>query len=117
MPTKPDVERFLRALHGKMIVYDVAYRPRDKNLKTLIELDISPAERLSVLKGLTYQDCFAGPSKDDCIPPMPDYYEFGKVVKNQTIYIKINLGRDNKMIDCMSFHIAERPISYPLKNI
>ncbi len=115
MPNKEEVESFLRALHGKMIVYDVAYRPRDKTLKSLIDLEMTPGERLAILKSLTYEDCFTGPNKDGCIPPMPDYYEYGKVIRNQTIYIKINIGRDNRMIDCMSFHIAERPITYPLK--
>ncbi len=118
MPTKEEAEQFLRDLHAKMQVYEIRYRPRDKNLKSLLELDMSPNERREVILGLTYKDCFSGPKKDTyMIPPMPDYFEFGKEIKGHTIYIKINLGRQSKPIDCMSFHIAERPIVYHLKNI
>jgi hypothetical protein len=117
MPVKEDVEQFLNALHGKMKSFEIRYRPRDKNLKSLADLDIPGNERRKVIFSLTYEDCFSGPNEDTYMkPPMPDYYEFGKEIKGYTVYIKINLGRTNKPIDCMSFHIAERPITYPLKN-
>jgi hypothetical protein len=118
MPTKEDVERFLNDLHGKMIGFEIRYRPRAKNLQSLADLDITPNERKQIIAGLIYKDCFSGPNGDTyMIPPMPDYYEFGKEVKGHTVYIKINIGRPNKPIDCMSFHIAERPIVYPLKYV
>ena len=113
---KQDVESFLRNLHDKMIAFDVVYRPRDKNLDTLAEIEIAPIERNKILKSLIVEDCFSGPNKDTFDTTKPDYYEFGKIVKGKTIYIKISLGLPGKRIDCMSFHIAERPIIYPLKS-
>jgi hypothetical protein len=118
MPDRAVVEAFLRNLHGKMMVFNVRYRPRDKNFKSLVDLEITSNERLDLIKNLRAEDCFSGPNADTVgIPPMPDYFEFGKEFKGETIYIKINIGRENKDIDCMSFHIAERAINYPLKNI
>ena len=40
---------------------------------------------------------------------------FGKDVKGREIYIKIALGRKNSSTVCISFHIAEHPMIYPLK--
>ena len=63
---------------------------------------------------LTFEDYYSAP-KDTYDSTKPDYYEFGIPVNKKEVYIKISLGLPNKMVDCMSFHIAEFPISYPLK--
>ena len=47
---------------------------------------------------------------------MPDYFESGIDVKGTEVYIKISLGLHNKRVDCMSFHKAEKPITYYFKN-
>jgi hypothetical protein len=50
--------------------------------------------------------------------PAADYYAawvFGKDVKGREIYIKIMLGAKNSQTICISFHIAEHPLKYPLK--
>ena len=39
-----------------------------------------------------------------------------KDVRGNEIYIKITLGKPNSHTICISFHKAEYPISYPLKN-
>lgn len=117
MPTKEDVEQFLEELRGKLLINDnIIFRPRDKNTQGLLDLDISANARLEIIKRLTYEDCFSGPNKDNLIPPLPDYYEFGVVVKRKTAYIKLSLGHYGKKVVCMSFHEAEYPIKYPLKN-
>jgi hypothetical protein len=65
---------------------------------------------------LKVEDYYSGPNKDAHDPGRPDYYEFGIQVKGKEVYIKLSPGMPGKRADCMSFHIAEFPISYPLKN-
>lgn len=112
MASKGEVESFLSQLKIKMRTSgdDVVFRPRDKNLKCLSELDISPIDRLMYLKKLTVENYHSGPNTDN-----HNFYEFGIEIKGIEVYIKISLGRLNKSIDCMSFHRAERPMKYPLR--
>lgn len=115
MPTKQEVDFFLSQLKAKIKVFDVAFRPREKNLTDLASLDILPAKRIDFILNLTADDYYAGPKRDTHNPERPDYYEFGLDVKRNTVYIKISIGLKNKQVDCMSFHIAEFPMSFPLK--
>jgi len=115
MATKQDVDLFLTQLKDKIKVFDVAFRPRNKNLDALAELDITAGRRLAYLMSLQSTDYYSGPKKDTYDPSKPDYYEFGIHIKGKEIYIKISLGLPNKMVDCMSFHLAEFPLTYPLK--
>lgn len=112
---KRDVEQFLSSLKDKIRVFDIVFRPRDKNLDSLAALDITAAERLRLLIGLTADDYCAGPKPDTMQPDRPDYYEFGLQIKGMDVYIKISPGMPGKPADCMSFHIAERALAYPFK--
>ena len=115
MAKKEEVEYYLQQLVDKIIIFDVAFRPRDKNIETLSELDITPIQRIEYLKKLTSANYYTGPNKDTYDGTKPDYYEFGLEIKGIEVYIKISLGLENKRVDCMSFHKAERTITYPLK--
>ncbi len=115
MATKEEVERFLQQLRDKISIFDVAFRPRGKNTDALAELDIMPYQRLEYLKKLTSANYYTGPNKDTYDATKPDYFEFGLTIKGVEVYIKISLGLENKRVDCMSFHKAERSITYPLK--
>lgn len=61
------------------------------------------------------ENYYSGPNTNAYEPSKPDYYEFGVYIHGNEVYIKISLGLPNKMIDCMSFHIAEFAMYYPLK--
>lgn len=115
MAEREDVEYFLQQLKEKMTVFDVVFRYRDKNLADLAEMNITPASRTIYLLQLTIENYYSGPHKDTYDTSMPDYYEFGLEIMKKTVYIKINLGKPNKPIDCISFHLAEFPIQYPFK--
>lgn len=115
MATISEVEEFLKVVKVKIKTFDIAFRPRDKNIVALTELDILPLDRLRYIMGLTATDYYSGPNKDTYDPARPDYYEFGITVKKKEVYIKISAGLQGKRVDCMSFHIAEYPITYPLK--
>lgn len=115
MATRAEVEYFLQQLRDKMRFFEVVFRPRDKNIDTLAELDLIPKARIEYLKNLTLEDYYTGPNKDTHDDKRPDYFEFGINIKGEEVYIKISLGLLNKPVDCMSFHKAERPITYPFK--
>lgn len=115
MIAKEEVEQFLRQMKEKIAVFDVAFRYRDKNLAALAELDRTPAKRIAYLLQLTADNYFTGPNKDTYDTSLPDYYEFGIEIKKKIVYIKISLGKENKPVDCLSFHLAEFSIQYPLK--
>lgn len=115
MSTKPEVESFLNRIKEKIKIFGIAFRPRDKNLLALAELDITPIKRLDYLMNLKTENYYGGPLQDSYDQTKPDYYEFGVQVNGKEVYIKISSGLPNKMADCMSFHIAEFPMNYPLK--
>jgi hypothetical protein len=116
VPTASEIESFLTQLKTKIDVFGVAFRGRDKNLQALNDLDITSKNREDYLKELTTVDYCSGPNVDKELPGRSDYYEFGLVINNKDVYIKLSLGSANKMVDCISFHIAEWPLKFPLKN-
>lgn len=117
MATREEVNLFLKEIKEKIEIFDIVFRPRDKNLNTLAELDIAAFKRVEYIKSLTPDDYYSGPKKDTHDPSRPDYYEFGIKIKNQQVYIKLSKGLPNKQVDCMSFHIAEFPMNNPLKSV
>jgi hypothetical protein len=115
MATPADIEQFLTALKDKIKFFDIRFRPRDKNLQALADLEITAHQRLEYILKLTMEDYYAGPKTDTFNPNLPDYFEFGIRVKGVDVYIKISKGLENKPADCMSFHAAEFPMKYPHK--
>ena len=52
----------------------------------------------------------------DALNNQGEMWVFGKDVRGNEVYIKITLGKPNSHTICISFHRAEHPMSYPLKN-
>lgn len=119
MASFDEVELFLKSVWEKMEFHPmgIVFRPRGKNLETLAALDIIPGHRNEVIKKLTARNYMGGSKNDTEEPGKPDYYEFGVMIKDKEVYIKLSAGLYGKPVDCMSFHIAERKIKYPLKEI
>ena len=115
MIDKKEIELFLKEIKEKINFFGVVFRPRDKNLESLAALDITPLKRVEYLLNLQAENYNSGPNKDTYDVTKPDYYEFGIQIKGKEVYIKISRGLTNKPVDCMSFHIAEHPMKYPLK--
>ena len=113
MATRSEVDAFLNMFKAKMEVFDVVFLNRDKNLRALIDLEITRISRRDILKELTVEDYFRGPTKD--ADNGPDLWEFGRSLKQREVYIKITIGMKNRPVICISFHLAERAIKYPLK--
>ena len=61
--------------------------------------------------GIIYRD-----DRDE-LNRLGEMWVFGKDVKEREIYIKIMLGCADSQTICISFHIAEYPLSYPFKTV
>ncbi len=115
MVDRDEVDEFLNELKQKIKVFGIAYRPRDQHIEGLSELGIMPGQREDLILNLKPENYSTGPNEDTYDPSKPHYYEFGIPLKHQEIYVKLNIGLPNKSIDCMSFHLAKRKMSFPLK--
>jgi hypothetical protein len=113
---KKEVEAFLKSFKELGKVWGMLFLKRDKNLQTLASLEITPIFREKILYDLKLSDYSEGPL-DEYFHGGKEMWVFGKEVKNKEIYIKITLGQTNSQTICISFHIAEHPMKYPLKTI
>ena len=115
MTTEGEVNSFLNDFKTKLNIWGIYYRDdRGKNMQTLLDLDIRPDDRTEIIRMLELTDYSEGPL-EDFLHGKAEMWVFGKTVKGTEVYIKITLGnKDNKAI-CISFHIAEHPMSYPFK--
>ena len=114
MATKEEVQKFLYQMKEKVKVFGIIYRDdRGKNTQTLVDLEITPKYRDTVIINLEVQDYSEGPIVDT-LYQCGEMWVFGKDVKGQEVYIKITLGKGASAL-CISFHIAEHPMNYPFK--
>jgi hypothetical protein len=112
--SKADVLAFLRTFHDKLGVYSVIYEHRPKNTQLLLDLGLTPDARTQHLKTLTTAQYSHGPlaPADPLNSPL---WVFGIQLNGQEIYIKITIGRPGKPVICISFHVAEHPLTYPYR--
>lgn len=113
IPQDKDVKIFLDEFKQKLTTFGVFFVNRPKNLQTLADLEITPKYREQILKELTNEDYCQGPLNNDQYGNNP-MWVFGKIIKGQEVYIKITTA--NTAI-CISFHLAERQLTYPLKKM
>ncbi len=109
-----EIANFLRQMKDKVGVFDIVFLDRPKNFQTLVELEITPAERRDTIMDLETRDYYRGPLSEDW-HGAHEMWVFGKEVKGKEIYIKICLGAPNSRVVCISFHIAEYPLTYPFQ--
>ena len=115
--SKEEVEKYLESLINKIDLsnYNVIFEDEDeKDTATMLKLEIkSETERIEYVKKLTYREYCEGPKHDTKHGGY--YWVFGKNIKNELIYIKINKGFKNKPVIIISFHIKEHKMDFPLK--
>ena len=115
MAKEQEVEKFLREFKEKMKVWDVMFlNDRAKNVQALLNLELRPIDRNKILENLHSSDYSEGPL-DETLYGGSDMWVFGKEVKLHEVYIKITMGFPGKSVICISFHIAEHKMNYPLK--
>lgn len=113
--TEYEVELFLNDFKVKMQFMDIVFlNDRGKNAKTLAILEIPVTKQKQIVEELEVKDYSEGPIEDTNFVGSP-LWVFGKIVKGHELYIKISMGMPNRSTLCISFHISEFPINYPLK--
>ena len=48
MTKKEEVELFLQKIRDKLLIFNIVFRPRSKNIEALAELDILPIDRINI---------------------------------------------------------------------
>ena len=114
MATRSEVEQFLSKFKVKLEIFGIFFLDRDKNVNSLTDLGITRLERLAVVKSIEVDDYSEGPILDQ-LSGFGEMWVFGKDVKGKEVYIKITLGHPNTNTIVISFHTAEHPMNYPLK--
>ncbi len=115
MSTELEVKAFLLDFKIKMKMWGILIRDdRGKNTQTLIDLEISRIDRNDILQALEVKDYSEGPLSE-VLYKGADMWVFGKMIKGKEVYIKITLGTMGSNVICISFHIAEHAMHFPLK--
>jgi hypothetical protein len=115
MSTEAEVASFLKDFKEKMKFWDVLFRDdRGKNSQTLIDLELRPIERKAILEALETKDYSEGPLEEKLYGGA-DMWVFGKTVKKKEVYIKITMGAMGSSVICISFHLSQHKMNYPLK--
>jgi len=115
MSTEVEVTLFLRSFKEKMRFWDVLFRDdRGKNAQALVDLELRPIDRKIILETLEIKDYSEGPLEEKLYGGT-DMWVFGKTVKNREVYIKITMGAMGSSVICISFHLAQHKMNYPLK--
>lgn len=115
MATRREVEEFLSQFKVKLNIWGIVFIDgRDKNMQALTDLNITPAERVEEVKTIQVEHYSEGPIRD-LLNDYGEMWVFGKDVKGIETYIKITVGKPNMKTICISFHRAEHPMEYPLK--
>ena len=115
MGKEDEVAAFLKDFKEKMKFWDVLFRDeRGKNAQALVELELRPIDRKKTLETLHVNDYSEGPLEEKLYGGT-DMWVFGTIVKKKEVYIKITLGAMGSSVICISFHIAEHKMNYPLK--
>lgn len=115
MSTETEVASFLKDFKEKMKFWDVLFRDdRGKNAQALVDLELRPMGRKAILEALATKDYSDGPMKEKLFGGA-DMWVFGKTVKKKEVYIKITMGAMGSCAICISFHLAQHKMNYPLK--
>ena len=97
-----EIEFFLYGFRALKKKYGIIFYDRRKNNQALLDLEISAKEREKILDGLTAMDYYRGP-KPDMVNVGGEYWEFGKKVKGNEVYMKISMGFDDEAVACFFF--------------
>lgn len=115
MSTEKEVASFLKGFKEKMRFWNILFRDdRGKNTQALVDLELRPIDRKSSLEALVTKDYSEGPIEEKLYGGS-DMWVFGKTIKKKEVYIKITLGAQGSSVICISFHLAEHKMQYPLK--
>jgi len=115
MSSETAVKSFLKDFKEKLRFWEVLFRDdRGKNAQAMVDLELRPIERKAILEALETKDYSEGPLEEKLYGGA-DMWVFGKTVKKKEVYIKITMGAISSSVICISFHLAQHKMNYPLK--
>ena len=91
-----------------------SFYPREKSLDIIACLGITIPQAKEEILGLTYQDYYRGPIPDRNYEG-EEFWEFGKTICGEEIFIKLKTKSEYGVAICFSFHKPEETIEYPYK--
>ena len=93
---------------------DFTFAERKKSLDTMARLGITVQQAKDEILELTYQDYYRGPIPD-ADSKGGEYWEFGKTICGEQVFIKLKADLKHGVAICFSFHIPDEVIKYPYK--
>lgn len=87
---------------------------RKKNLDTLALLGLSLADAKERVLELAPEDYVSGPTPDDKRPG-DEVWVFGVRMEEREIYVKVCVITEPLLCTCISFHVADKPLTHPLR--
>lgn len=112
LSTPAEIKSFLRDAKSLIPRRRRTFLPREKNLRSLSDLQLTVGEMWNEIAALTADHYISGPEPDlDPQRAGPNWWVFGKNVDGVDVYIKIGIHRD--AVVCLSFHRAAYPLSFP----
>lgn len=87
---------------------------REKNLKDITDLGITPEQSIEIIQELTYKNYVSGPLKDNDYLDR-DVWVFGCQINEHETYIKLSSYFSCNVAKCISFHKSEHSLIYPYK--
>lgn len=119
MITDSEIEDFLKKVRLFIAQGKISFRGRQKDKYALGSLGISLDDSFELVKELTHENYYQGPTKDHQYPTQ-DVMEFGiedifsdLSYPHTSLYIKLTFRDRRDDLLMMSFHSAARPITYP----
>ena len=91
-----------------------SFYPREESLDCLARLGIPVQQAKVEIMGLTDEDYYRGPIPDTDHKG-EEFWEFGKAICGQEIFIKLKTVSEYSVAICFSFHIPDKTIEYPYK--
>ena len=84
-------------------------------MDTIAHLGITIPQAKKEILEITYEDYYRGPIPDTDPKKGGKYWEFGKLICGQEIFIKLKTVSGYGASICFAFHIPESQIEYPFK--
>ncbi len=113
MTSQSDVNKFLGRFKKIVNHRGINVAQRQKNTDTLTELGFTNLDVQNEILRLESTDYIDGPNPDLDFPG--DVWEFGKAIQHEEVYIKLKFAGGGTQAVCISFHFAEKGITYPFK--
>lgn len=116
MADESSVKSYLQELKQVVGIWGIIFINRPKNsIAHLANLSITANMREDIILNLKVENYSEGPFEETQYGGT-EMWVFGKLIKNQEIYIKVTISKISGQPVCISFHKAEYPLSFPFKN-